>query len=118
MSSPTGCRASMSRTVWTIDVAGWCSTKARAGRGMVCVATNAELTNGRKMSGWANAPARSDRCHEVPLRDLLDRGGREQPLKVGEGAVHDDPIPVEYRDPVGRLLGSSRYCVVNSTVVP
>ena len=39
------------------------------------------------------------------LLDVLDLGGREQLLELGEGAVHDDPALVEDRDPVGELLG-------------
>jgi hypothetical protein len=35
----------------TIDVTGWLSAKARTGPGVVFVGTNAELINGRKMSG-------------------------------------------------------------------
>jgi len=34
-----------------MDVTGWFSAKARTGPGMVAVATNAELRNGRKISG-------------------------------------------------------------------
>src|ERR1039458_10641500 len=39
------------------------------------------------------------------LLDVFDLGGREQPLELGEGAVHHDPTSVEDRDPVGELLG-------------
>jgi hypothetical protein len=51
MSSPTGCWANRPRIVLTIDVTGWLSANQRTGPGMVSVGTNAELTNGRKMSG-------------------------------------------------------------------
>ena len=34
-----------------MEVTGWCSAKARTGPGMDSVGTNAELMNGRKMSG-------------------------------------------------------------------
>ena len=51
MSVPTGCCVNRSRIALTIDVTGWCSAKARTGPGMVSVGTNAELMNGRKMSG-------------------------------------------------------------------
>jgi hypothetical protein len=34
-----------------MDVTGWFSAKARTGPGMVAVSTNAELMNGRKVSG-------------------------------------------------------------------
>src|ERR1039457_7734338 len=49
--------ASRSRIVLTMDVTGWLSAKARTGPGMVAVGTNAELMNGRKMSGEENALA-------------------------------------------------------------
>ncbi len=39
------------------------------------------------------------------LLDVLDLGGREQGLELGEGAVGDDPALVEDRDPVGEVLG-------------
>src|SRR5580700_3100023 len=39
------------------------------------------------------------------LFDVFDLGRREQLLELGERAVHDDPAPVEYRNPVGELLG-------------
>ena len=51
MSVPTGCCVSRSRIALTMDVTGWYSAKARTGPGMVSVGTNAELMNGRKMSG-------------------------------------------------------------------
>jgi len=43
----------------TIEVTGWCSAKARTGAGMVSVGTKAELMKGRRMIGYANAPAPS-----------------------------------------------------------
>ena len=51
MSLSTGCRANRSRIASTIEVTGWCSANPRTGPGMVSVGTNAELMNGRKMSG-------------------------------------------------------------------
>src|ERR1700722_17635307 len=39
------------------------------------------------------------------LLDVLDLGGREELLQLGEGAVRDDPPPVQDRDPVGEMLG-------------
>src|SRR6266540_4526628 len=39
------------------------------------------------------------------LLDVLDLGGREELLQLGEGAVGDDPALVEDRDPVGELFG-------------
>src|SRR4029079_11988894 len=51
MSVPTGCWVNRLRIALTMDVTGWFSAKARTGPGMVLVGTNAELMNGRKMSG-------------------------------------------------------------------
>src|SRR5687767_574204 len=39
------------------------------------------------------------------LLDVLDLGGREQLLELGEGAVRDDPALVQDRDPVREVLG-------------
>src|SRR4051812_4822791 len=38
------------------------------------------------------------------LLDVLDLGGREELLELGEGAVHDDASLVEDRDPVGQVF--------------
>jgi hypothetical protein len=43
------------------------------------------------------------------LLDVLDLGGRQQLLELGQGAVDDDPTLVEDRDPVGSCSASSRY---------
>src|ERR1039457_1447070 len=51
--------ASRSRIVLTMDVTGWLSAKARTGPGMVAGGTNAELMNGRKMSGGGEGGAAS-----------------------------------------------------------
>src|SRR5690349_17673225 len=59
MSAPTGCPAKMSRVELTIDVTGWFSANQRTGPGIDSVGTNAELRNGRKMSGYENALAPS-----------------------------------------------------------
>ena len=47
----TGCCVNRSWIVLTMDMTGWLLAKARTGPGMVRVGTNAELMNGRKMSG-------------------------------------------------------------------
>src|SRR5690349_3918899 len=56
---PTGCPVNRSRIVLTMEVTGWFSANARTGPGMVAVGTNAELMNGRKISGYENALAPS-----------------------------------------------------------
>src|ERR671912_24627 len=39
------------------------------------------------------------------LLDVLDFGGREELLELGQGAVGDDPTLLQDRDPVGELFG-------------
>ena len=51
MSVPTGRPLSRARSESTMAVTGWFSAKTRTGVGMVAVGTNAELMNGRKISG-------------------------------------------------------------------
>src|SRR5437868_5479679 len=63
----TGCWVNRARIALTIDVTGWFSAKARTGPGMVAVGTNAELMNGRKISGYEKALA--------PSTDFADRPG-------------------------------------------
>src|SRR5690606_14342851 len=48
------------------EVTGWFSANQRTGPGIVSVGTNAELTNGRKMSGYENALAPSTEFAERP----------------------------------------------------
>src|SRR4029453_8381345 len=67
MAVPTGCCVNRSRMALTMDVTGWYSAKARTGPGMVWVGTNAELMNGRKMSGQEKAIA--------PSADFAERPG-------------------------------------------
>ena len=50
-SPPTGVPASSARIELTMGVTGWFSANHRTGPGIVSVGTNAELRNGRKMSG-------------------------------------------------------------------
>ena len=48
---PPAARSSRLRIASTMEVTGWFSANARTGPGMVSVGTNAELMNGRKISG-------------------------------------------------------------------
>src|SRR5829696_7762893 len=59
ISFPTGSELSRERSVSTIDVTGWFSANTRTTSGIVAVGTNAELMNGRKISGYENALAPS-----------------------------------------------------------
>lgn len=47
----TGRPANKAWIVFTIEVTGWFSANQRTGPGIVSVGTNAELMNGRKISG-------------------------------------------------------------------
>lgn len=51
ISPPTGCSANKARSVSTMAVTGWCSANHANGPGIDSVGTNAELMNGRKISG-------------------------------------------------------------------
>ena len=51
MSVPTGCPANSARIVSTMAVTGWFSANHATGAGIDSVGTNAELMNGRKISG-------------------------------------------------------------------
>ena len=59
ISLPTGWFINRARTLSTMAVTGWFWAKARTGAGMVSVDKKAELINGRKTRGYANAPAPS-----------------------------------------------------------
>src|SRR5687768_3742475 len=59
MPEPTGCSVNSARRVLTMEVTGWFSAKARTGPGIEVVGTKAELMNGRKINGYANALAPS-----------------------------------------------------------
>src|SRR5258708_35180880 len=63
---PTGCCSNRALIVLTIEVTGWVSAKARTGPGIEAGGTNAELTNGRKMSGDAKAAAPSTEFADNP----------------------------------------------------
>ncbi len=88
MSSPTGCCSNKALIVLTIEVTGWFSAKARTGPGIEAVGTNAELMNGRKMSGYAKAAAPSTDFADNPAMHG-DPGQRER--EQGEDAGHGEP---------------------------
>jgi hypothetical protein len=56
-------------------------------------------------SGIITDDGEEDLLESRLLLDVFDLGGWEQPLELGEGAVHDDPTLVEDRDLVGELFG-------------
>src|SRR5262249_5104138 len=101
MSVPTGCCANRSRTVLTMDVTGWCSAKARTGPGMVAVGTNAELMNGRKMSGEENALAPSTDFAERPGITAIQVNERVNRIRMPPTASHVR-TPAPERNPIRR----------------
>src|SRR3984957_13271537 len=88
MSAPTGCWVYRSRSVLTMDVTGWCSAKARTGPGIVAVGTNAELMNGRKMSGYENALAPSTDFAERPGITASHVRARVNTTRIATTASH------------------------------
>src|SRR5262252_3377776 len=88
MSLPTGWPANSSRIELTIDVTGWCSANQRTGPGMVLVGTKAELMNGRKMSGYANALAPSTELADSPGITAIHVKARVNTIRIPASASH------------------------------
>src|SRR6266496_2071975 len=101
MSVLTGCRANRSRIALTIDVTGWFSAKARTGPGMVSVGTNAELMNGRKMSGYENALAPSADFADRPGITAIHVNARVNRIRMPATASHAS-TPAPERKPMRR----------------
>ena len=91
----------------TIDVTGWCSANALTGPGIDSVGTNAELTKGRRISGYENALAPSRTIikgkktllggdNEL-LPDALEMASRFKSTDIGS------PIVDEKGDVVGMI---------------
>src|ERR1022692_3566329 len=102
----TGCRASRSRIMLMMDVMGWLSAKARTGPGMVRVGTNAELMNGRKMSGEENAPAPSGGFADRPAMTAIQVNARVSKTMIPRMASHAG-APAPERNPMGRAMSTT-----------
>src|ERR1700684_1914898 len=96
---PTGFCASTSRIVLTMEVTGWLSAKARTGPGMVRVATNAELMNGRKMIGEEKAPAPSVVLADRPAMTASQVTARVNRTRMPVTASHAS-TPAPERNPM------------------
>src|SRR5215211_1924713 len=102
----TGCWVNRSRIALTMDVTGWYSAKARTGPGMVSVGTNAELTNGRKMSGWENATAPSADFAERPGITAIHVNARVNRIRMPATASHAS-TPAPERKPIRRATSTT-----------
>src|SRR6476646_4960998 len=99
ISLPTGCCSNRARIVLTIEVTGWFSAKARTGPGIEAVGTNAELTNGRKMIGYAKAPAPSMDFADSPAITAIQVSARVKSTRMPAMASHGS-TPAEERKPI------------------
>src|SRR5499427_2485276 len=106
MSLPTGCCANRALIELTIEVTGWCSAKARTGPGMVAVGTNAELMNGRKMIGYANALAPSADFAERPGMTAIHVNARVNRVRMPATASHSS-TPAPERKPMRRATSTT-----------
>src|SRR5262249_61844314 len=103
MSVLMGCCAYRSRIVLTMGVTGWFSAKARTGPGMVAVATNAELMNGREVSGEENALGAS-----TVVADRAAMTARQGSGKGNRGKVPADARPGGTAAPGGKPMRRAR----------
>ena len=70
-----------------------------------CSSVVRDRRTGRARVGVVADDGEEDLLQGGLFLDVLDLGGREELLQLGEGAVRDDPSLVEDRDPVGELFG-------------
>src|SRR5579864_2775785 len=106
MSLPTGCPANRSRIELTMDVTGWCSANHRTGAGIVFVGTKAELMNGRKMSGYANALAPSTDVAVSPGITAIHVSARVNTITIPATASHASG-PAPDRKPMRRATSTT-----------
>src|SRR5512139_3381210 len=102
----TGCCVNRSRIALTMDVTGWFSAKARTGPGIVSVGTNAELMNGRKMSGYENAVAPSTRFAVRPGITASHVNARVNRIRMPATASHAS-TPAPERKPMRRATSTT-----------
>src|SRR6202162_2616696 len=99
ISPPTGCCSNKDLTVLTIEVTGWFSAKARTGPGIDAVGTNAELTNGRKKSGYEKALAPSMDDANSPAITAIQVSASVNNTRMPATASHARP-PAGERKPM------------------
>src|SRR6478736_9110385 len=88
LSAPTGSPANSARIESTIEVTGWFSANHWTGPGMLSVGTNAELMNGRKMSGYENALAPSTVLAKSPAITASQVSARVNSTRIPATASH------------------------------
>src|SRR5215467_12789309 len=101
MSLPSGWPANKLRIELTIDVTGWCSANQCTGPGMVSVGTKAELMNGRKMSGYANALAPTTELAVRPGITATHVNARVNRVRM-PATASQAPTPAPERKPMMR----------------
>src|SRR5918996_285623 len=99
ISPPTGCCCSSALIVFTMEVTGWFSAKARTGPGIVSVGTNAELTKGRKMIGYENAVAPSVEDADSPAITATHVNASVNSTRIPATASHAS-TPADERKPM------------------
>src|SRR5512146_878775 len=96
---PTGCCSNKALIVLTIEVTGWFSAKARTGPGIEAVGTNAELMNGRKMSGYEKAMAPSMDFADNPAITAIHVSASVNRSRMPATASHAS-TPADVRKPI------------------
>src|SRR5512146_1864516 len=99
MSPPTGCCSNKALIVLTIEVTGWFSAKARTGPGIEAVGTNAELTNGRRISGYEKAAAPSVDFANNPAIMEIQVSASVNRTRMPDTASHAS-TPADERKPI------------------
>ena len=79
--------------VLTIEVTGWFSANQRTGPGIVSVGTNAELVNGKKISGYENALAPSTVLAESPAMTASHVSARVKSTRARRGTPQSPACP-------------------------
>src|SRR5215469_16766584 len=106
MSPPTGCCWNKARIELTIEVTGWFSAKARTGPGIEAVGTNAELTNGRKLSGYEKAAAPSTDFADNPAITAIQVSASVKRTRMPATASHAS-TPADERKPMRRATSTT-----------
>src|SRR5258708_6948113 len=103
---PTGCCSNRALIVLTIAVTGWFSAKARTGPGIEAVGTNAELMNGRKMSGYEKAAAPSTDFADNPAITASQASASVNRTRMPATASHAN-TPADERKPMRRATSTT-----------
>src|ERR1700736_5948879 len=99
ISPPTGRHPDKALIVLTIEVTGWFSAKTRTGPGIVAVGTKAELTNGRKTSGYEKPTAPSVDFADNPAITAIQVRASVNSTRMPDTASHAG-TPADERKPI------------------